>query len=163
MIKKIEAPPAPQAEVNQSSELEEMAAALLGTKDPAPEAAPEPEPAPVQRRRRKVVDDFDYGDEDLSPIEETGLSDSKFYRVVGSWRGMKRCLATTAVRGERQGAIKIKFEIAKDGSVTDSQIEDASNETAREISDCVNRQARKIRFPAFAGMDSVEKQAKFVF
>ncbi len=167
-VEKAEAPPAPVEEMDDSalsskaSELEALQASLLGLNKAAP--AEEAPPPPVRKkRRRKVVDDYDYGDENLDPVDENGLSDSAFYSVVGSWSGMKRCLATTTVRGERTGALKIKFEISKDGSVTDSDVEDPSNDAARQISDCVSKQARKIRFPAFAGMDSVSKQAKFVF
>ncbi|MEE2902612.1 MAG: hypothetical protein VYC39_09785 [Myxococcota bacterium] len=95
---------------------------------------------------------------------ESHLSDASFSRIVRDWRGVKTCVKSLTSRGMGgSGALRINFRINFDGSVASSKISDASNTIAQRVGNCVARQARKIRFPAYAGTEVVSKEAKFVF
>ena len=138
-----------------------LKAALSG---PSEQLEPEPEPTPRRRRRRRVVT------EEPEPEEPEGpgsLSDGKFQAVIADWVGMKRCLARNANRfrrGGASGALKLSLTIRGDGTVTKSEVVDASNSIARALAPCVERGAKRLRFPSFAGIsEHVEKTAKFVF
>ena len=124
-------------------------------------------PRPVDRRPADEPDEPEESVEEDVPVEEEipgTLSDSRFHAVVHSWRGVKNCLKTTAIRGElKNGAVSVAFTIRPDGTVKTSKIQSTSNDTARQVAPCIRRQAAKIRFPAFSGGDPVNKEAKFVF
>lgn len=140
---------------------------LLGLNKPSESETveePEQEEAPrqiVRRSRRRL---------DPEPEEEIegvalSLTDYDFQATVGSWGGVKRCLATSSVRGEEpmSGALQVSFKISSDGGVLESKVTEVSNEDARSLVPCVERKARRIRFPAFAGNEAITKTAKFVF
>lgn len=93
------------------------------------------------------------------------LSDGAFQSAITDWSGMKRCLASSAGRlDSSSGALRVKFVIRGDGQVVKSRVVETSNDVARAIAPCVEKRARRIRFPAFAqAADTVEKTAKFVF
>lgn len=100
-----------------------------------------------------------------APIDDTpiGLSDGEFQDAVGGWRGIQGCIAENAGYMEsRNGAMRVSFQIAADGSVSDCTVLDTSNAVAAAIAPCVQKKARRIRFPTFAG-DEATKVAKFVF
>jgi|GEM_PF-6156858 len=95
---------------------------------------------------------------------ESHLSDASFSRIVRDWRGVKTCVKSLTSRGMGgSGALRVNFRINFDGSVASSKVSDASNTIAQRVGNCVARQARKIRFPAYAGTEVVSKEAKFVF
>jgi len=137
-------------------ELDAIARTLLGL-----DQKNEPNVLRSQPRRREAGDASAVA---FTPEPEAGLSDATFYSVVGSWRGMKTCLASSQ-SGSRggNGALSVSFTIGQDGSVLSSRVSSASNDTAREIAPCVEEKAKKLKFPAFAGIDEVSKEAKFVF
>ena len=92
------------------------------------------------------------------------LSDASFSRIVRDWRGVRTCVKSLTSRGMGgSGALRVNFRINFDGSVASSKVSDASNTIAQRVGNCVARQARKIRFPAYAGTEVVSKEAKFVF
>jgi hypothetical protein len=132
--------------------------ALLGKQEEVVEPVVE---APKPRRARRPVIDDEPVDEE--PVD-LGLTDYDFQSTVGSWDGVKGCLATESERGEdrRRGALQVSFTIRADGAVLESKVIGASNEEAEELVPCVERKAKRIRFPAFAGTD-VTRTAKFVF
>jgi hypothetical protein len=135
--------------------------ALLGMNKP-PVAEPEEPPArPVRRRARPVEPIEDEPQEEL----DTTLSDYEFQSTVGSWSGVKSCLATNSQRREERmtGAIQMAFTIQGDGNVVESKVVEVSNDDAASLAPCVEKQARHIRFPTFAGNEQVTKTAKFVF
>ncbi|MEO1335148.1 MAG: AgmX/PglI C-terminal domain-containing protein, partial [Myxococcota bacterium] len=108
------------------------------------------------RRRAAAADIVDEPD-------VSNLSDMAFQDTVNSWRGMRTCLARSTLRGtDRNGAMKVAFKIRGDGSVSNCEVVETSNSVAATIAPCVERSARRIKFPAFGG-EEVEKQAKFVF
>ena len=167
------------AEAEKKAELEQMAATLLGKNNKDPHAgavvaaargrgSPSITRAPPRRRSRPepAEEVEEPSDDELEPepeIAET-LTDARFSRVVADWRGVKRCLSTTAIRGpQRNGALSISFKIGPDGAVQSSIVSDTSNDVARQIAPCVSRQAKKIRFPAYTNVEIVNKEAKFVF
>lgn len=95
---------------------------------------------------------------------ETHLSDASFSRIVRDWRGVKTCVKSLTSRGMGgSGALRVNFRINFDGTVASSKVSDASNAIAQRVGNCVARQARNIRFPAYAGTEVVNKEAKFVF
>ena len=94
----------------------------------------------------------------------THLSDASFSRIVRDWRGIKTCVKSLTSRGMGgSGALRVNFKINFDGTVASSKVSDASNPIAQRVGNCVARQARKMRFPAYAGTEVVSKEAKFVF
>jgi hypothetical protein len=102
-----------------------------------------------------------------APVEEVPsgpLSDGAFQSAIHAWRGLKACLtAQTTPPTDPSGAIKVAFTVAQSGEVVKSQVVECSNDTARTIAPCVEREARRIRFPAFAADEPITKEAKFVF
>ncbi len=161
------APAQPQQEQGQA----DLKAALLGTNKPKPTTQPEEKVAPaVAKRQRSKQRRAAPQPRDDRPLREeveapSGLSDGAFQAAIGDWRGMKRCLRSEAARLEsRNGALRVAFKIRGDGSVADSRVVETSNDTAKAIASCVEKRARRIRFPAFAKAENqVEKVAKFVF
>lgn len=143
-----------------------LAAALLGTgKAEVSEAAAPPRVRKARRRRRAQMAD-DGADERLVEDDEPpgALSDGAFQSVITDWSGMKRCLEGTARLGPSSGALQVRFLIRGDGQVVKSDVVGATNAAAKAIAPCVERRARRIRFPAFAAAsDEIEKTAKFVF
>lgn len=154
--------PAPAAEEPEPEPDPALREALLGLNKKSEVAeAPVQQPAPkriVRRVRRRPDPEPQAEEVDLS------LTDYDFQSTVGSWGGVKRCLATSSVRGDQpmSGALQVSFKISSDGEVIESKVTDVSNEDARTLASCVERKARRIRFPAFAGND-ITKTAKFVF
>lgn len=150
--------PEAEADADQAA----MAAALLGTDR---KEAPAETPRPRRANRRRRTPNPDYEDETLEEDTEPGsLSDGAFQSVITDWAGMKRCLAGKARLGPSSGALQVRFVIRGDGQVVKSDVVGATNAAAKAIAPCVERRARRIRFPAFAAAtDEIEKTAKFVF
>ncbi len=153
------------------AESDGLKAALLGLNKhaaPAAEADPDARPAVRSRargRRAKKTTAEEAGSVMGFPEipERPDLSDYQFQEAVNSWRGMRNCLARSTLRGtDRSGAMRVAFHIRGDGSVSKSEVVETSNTVAATIAPCVERAARRIRFPAFGGQE-VEKLAKFVF
>ncbi len=44
-----------------------------------------------------------------------------------------------------------------------TKVYDFSNEMAKSLADCVEREAKRVKFPAFTAAEPVVKEAKFVF
>jgi hypothetical protein len=154
-VTKVPEPPAPVAQQPDDPALKD---ALLGLNKPVAEEVQKPKP---MRRRARHVEEID---EPSGPEEPTSLSDYDFQYTVGNWSGVKSCLATNAQRGEEiKGAIAVAFTVGGDGTVKESKVISTSNERAETIAPCVEKKARHIRFPTFAGNDRVTKTAKFVF
>jgi hypothetical protein len=134
---------------------------LLGLDKPRPAAQPTGDADRARPRPRRVIVADD------APIEEVPsgpLSDGAFQSAIHAWRGLKACLtAQTTTPTDPSGAIKVAFTVAQSGEVVKSQVVECSNDTARTIAPCVEREARRIRFPAFAAEEPVTKEAKFVF
>jgi hypothetical protein len=133
---------------------------------PMPEAGPElrtTRKAPVTKRVNSPIS--------VRPVDEIAarglsatLTDSSFSEVMNGWRGIKTCVKSITRRGfGGSGALKVAFKINADGTVKESNIANASNLIAERVGSCVTRQARKIKFPAYAGTEIVNKEAKFVF
>ncbi|MEM7675451.1 MAG: AgmX/PglI C-terminal domain-containing protein [Myxococcota bacterium] len=140
-----------------STDENSLKAALLGLNRKDETTDPEPPPPRRTYRRPAIIDDV------VEEPEVRDLSDAAFQDAVNSWRGMRTCLARSTLRGtDRNGAMKVAFKIRNDGSVSNCEVVETSNSVAETIAPCVERSARRIRFPAFNG-DEVEKQAKFVF
>jgi len=174
--------PEPRAPSDESRD-DDLRAALLGldrpdagSRDAEPATEPEPEPEPDRepersaksRRQRRRAPDAGRPDEPagvVPPMPVGGLSDAEFNSALSDWRGVRSCLATEQVRGTatRNGAIRVAFTIADDGSVTEARVVEASNAFARALGPCVERAALRVEFPSFEGPPSVEKVAKFVF
>jgi hypothetical protein len=178
-------PPPPPAEPEVSPEeqarLEAMKAKLLGQKTPAEleaeaiaRAAAEAQAAEEAARlaaaetrapsRRRPKPSTDEDEEPELPTGPTTLSDAQFSSVVGGWRGVAHCLATTTIRGqERNGALSLGFTVSRDGLVKEVRVLSTSNDVAAQIAPCVSRGASKLKFPSFTAEDPAEKEAKFVF
>jgi hypothetical protein len=159
MAKAPVAPPVEEAPVSVDDPA--LKEALLGlNKKAAVEGTPAPRPI---RRRARPTETI----EEAQPEEEvdTELTDYEFQSTVGSWSGVKSCIATKSQRGEEKltGAIQLAFTIQGDGNVVESKVVDVSNEDAATLAPCVEKQAKHIRFPAFASNEPVTKTAKFVF
>lgn len=141
-----------------------MKAILLGERKKVEEVeAPPAEERPVQRvaKRRPAAP---LEDEPQAGGYEPNLSDSEFQAAIGTWRGVQSCLATNAARSDdASGALRLSFTIRADGAVVHSKVVDASNTIAEILAPCVERQAKRLRFPAFAEAGEVTKVAKFVF
>ena len=150
--------PAPAA----PSDTDAMRAALLGLNRPAQHDEPSVIEQPKPRRAKRVV-----RFEAEEPIEEgpTELTDSDFQAAIGGWRGLKSCLLESAqVRKEGiSGAMRVSFVISSGGDVLETKVFDESNDAVRSMSECVERQARAMKFRAFTAADQVTKEAKFVF
>lgn len=176
---KLYAPGAPTAEpepgapskpeTTPRSDGEALRAALLGSDKEPPSSETEPEPRRTRRPRRRVQTAETAETPEGEPLDEPAapgsLSDGAFQSVITDWSGMKRCLATATGRlGPGSGALEVAFTIRGDGQVVRSRVVETSNEVARAIAPCVERRAKRIRFPAFAATtDKVEKTAKFIF
>lgn len=161
--------PAPEVALQaeqQPSEDEALRAQLLGlNKQPAADqdqAEPEQRPAP-RRRARRQVPQAELRPLPMEPETSGTLSDGEFQAAVGSWRGVQSCLAQNAGHLEsRNGAMQVSFQIAGDGSVADCKVVGTTTEVAQLIAPCVEKKARRIRFPSYPGSEST-KVAKFVF
>ncbi len=155
--------PDPAPAIAEAAPVEDAALkdALLGLNKKPEMVEPQPAPAPRTIRRRAVqaVDE----PEDEVEEEITGLSDFDFQSTVGGWSGVKSCIATVSQRDRLSGALQVAFTIRANGNVVESKVVGASNDDARTLAPCVEKQARHIRFPTFAGNDDVTKTAKFVF
>jgi hypothetical protein len=150
------ATPAPPPE-----ESSEMAKTLLGlnAKPSALAAAPKPMKRPKSLRlaKEEEVDMSSY------PVEPHGLSDHQFQQAIDDWDGFRNCLAMAAYRNGRNaenGALKVQLEIEQSGAVVRSRVMESKSP---ELAECVASRSKKIRFPAFAGIDRVTKEAKFIF
>lgn len=162
------APAADQAAAPDS----ELRAQLLGLNkkkaevEEASQAEPEEPAARASVRRRRVTRASQSVGADAfggAEIGGGGLSDGEFQSTVNGWRGIQGCIAMNAGHYEdRSGALRISFEIAADGSVAGSKVVDTSNAVAQAIAPCVEKKARRLRFPSFSG-DQTTKVAKFVF
>jgi hypothetical protein len=98
------------------------------------------------------------------PEDPAMLSDAQFQSALGNWRGVKTCLAQQATpQQDTSGALKIKFTISGQGAVVTSQVYDFSNDSARNLADCLEREARRVKFPTFTSAEAITKEAKFVF
>lgn len=168
--RKIFAPPTPDLGVRSAPATadavsEDALQALAVVEAPEPEPAPE-EALPARRapRRRRTApsEPAEPLPEDVGPGQ---LSDGAFQSIINDWTGMKRCLASTTSRlGPSSGALRLAFTIRGDGQVVKSRVVETSNAAAKELAPCVERRARRLKFPAFAAAgDEVEKTAKFVF
>lgn len=138
-----------------------MRAALLGSNRPQQEEQKiieQPKPRRVKRAVRFETEET---------IEEapTELTDSDFQAAIGGWRGLKSCLLeSSASRKEAvSGALRVSFVISSSGEVLDTKVFDESNDGVRAMSDCVERQARSMKFRSFDATEQVTKEAKFVF
>ena len=151
-------PPPPPVEQPEDPALKN---ALLGLNEKPSITEAEPKPRPV-RRRRPLVEEIEEGP--MEPEGPTSLSDYDFQSTVGNWSGVKSCIATSSQRGEEvNGALAVAFTVGADGTVVESKVVETSNEHAETIAPCVEKKARHIRFPTFAGTEQVTKTAKFVF
>ncbi|HJL40729.1 MAG TPA: hypothetical protein RMG48_05440 [Myxococcales bacterium LLY-WYZ-16_1] len=99
------------------------------------------------------------------PSRGRGLSDAAFNGALSDWRGVQACIATEGqgATGPRNGALRVRFTIAPNGRVRDAEVVDSSNAFARSLAPCVERRARRVEFPEFAGKGPARKIAKFVF
>lgn len=145
------------------SEEKKLADQLLGlNKKPVETIAMAPKP---KRRRARPADDF-VDDQPWAEEEDDDgvLTDSMFQDTIEDWRGMRSCVAQATLRAnERSGALQVSFRIRGDGEVAACKVIDTSNAIAQAVAPCVERRARRIRFPAFGGEEDVTKVAKFVF
>lgn len=132
---------------------------------PAPTAAPAAAaaPAPAKRKVRRMEFTAEPETADV-PEDPAMLSDAQFQSALGNWRGVKTCLAQqTNPQQDTSGALKIKFTISGQGAVVTSQVYDFSNDSARNLADCLEREARRVKFPTFTSAEAITKEAKFVF
>ncbi len=159
---KVEPPPEVAKVEQPAGDPNALRDTLLGLNKPAPEPEVEtPQPTKARKTKRrptpKAIDD------DFVPPPVGGLSDYDFQAAIGNWSGMRRCLAEKNNRDENpNGAIQLKLKINNDGSVAESTVLDSSTAVAKAIAPCVQRRARRIRFPSFEGKAET-KTAKFVF
>lgn len=157
---------------------DEMKSTLLGLGEPDAGAAPEPqaevraEPDPPPRRRRREREQKQKPRTQpempgLRPDSSRGggLSDAAFNGALTDWRGVQSCIATEVQRGAgtQTGALRVAFKIQPDGSVLDAKVVETSSPFARSLSPCVERKAKRVEFPSFAGDEPAKKTAKFVF
>lgn len=140
-----------------------LADQLLGIRKTEETVATAPAPRPVAKKRRRVIETYaDDASADLEP-EAGVLSDFEFQDAIQAWSGMRRCIAEATTRSdERSGALRVSFRIGGDGAVRACKVVDTSNAVAAAIAPCVERNARRIQFPAYGG-DEMTKEAKFVF
>ena len=132
---------------------------------PAPTAAPAAAAAaaPAKRKVRRMEFSAEPETADV-PEDPAMLSDAQFQSALGNWRGVKTCLAQQATpQQDTSGALKIKFTISGQGAVVTSQVYDFSNDSARNLADCLEREARRVKFPTFTSAEAITKEAKFVF
>jgi hypothetical protein len=150
---------------------DEVKATLLGLNEkPTENAAGIFKPKARKRvmRRRAVAEDTAQSGEDENNDgfnrPQIGLSDADFHSTIERWRGMKSCLNTHKGRvDESRGALRISMKIMSSGEVAESNVFDESNEIAKLIAPCVEKQARQLKFPSFEGEPFAMKEAKFVF
>lgn len=150
--------PEPQAEAQVD---EAMKNALLGIKAPE-EEEPKAAPKRVVHRRARPLESEEIATEEV----DSSLSDFQFQSAVGNWRGVKACLSAKAQQAKPDdptGALKVAFTISDHGDVVSTKVYDFSNEMAKSLADCVEREAKRVKFPAFTAAEPVVKEAKFVF
>lgn len=156
-------PPADVKPAAPVAEAEAMAKTLLGL-NAKPQAALVAKPVKrrVPRKPRLAMPE----EPDMSsypPVLEPGLSDADFQQAIDEWGGFKNCLALAAYRNGRKaenGAVKVEFEIKQSGDVVRSRVKESKSP---ELAECIETRSKKLRFPAFAGIDRVTKEAKFLF
>jgi hypothetical protein len=145
-----------------------LRAQLLGlNKKPVADAvADQVEPQKAQTERRRGARRPAPPQDELRPEPQGamgGLSDGEFQAAVNGWRGIQSCLVENAGHMEsRNGAMQVSFQIAGDGSVAECKVVGTTTEVAQLIAPCVEKKARRIRFPAYPGSETT-KVAKFVF
>lgn len=163
----VEAPPAPTPEAPPATDTEasKLKETLLGlNKPPAPQ---EPVVAtiaasPAKKVKKKAV--VEEAQDEPEPAASGGLSDFEFQSAVGGWKGVRACLdESSALFDDPTGALQIAFTIKEDGSVAGLKVVDASTPVAQKIAPCVEKRAKRIKFPAFAGSEEITRTAKFVF
>ncbi len=160
---KVEPPPEIAKVDEPTGDANALRDTLLGLNKPPPAPEPEaPEPKVTRKPKRRTTTKAT-GATDFVPPPIGGLSDYDFQAAIGNWSGMRRCLAEKNNRDENpNGAIQLKLTINTDGSVAESTVLDSSTAVAKAIAPCVQRRARRIRFPSFEGKAET-KTAKFVF
>ncbi len=155
-VQKIEPPP--------SAEADAVAKTLLGLDKPKPSIQAAVQQKPAQRKAPRRPELIMPDETDLTDYAgEPGLSEADFQNAIEAWGGFKNCLAMAAYRNGRQnenGAVKVEFEIQQTGTVVRSKVLESGSP---ELAECVESRSKNIRFPAFAGAESVTKAAKFVF
>jgi hypothetical protein len=174
--KPIEQPPPPAPVVENEAAAKEMDQArdtLLGLNKPVvkPEQEPVQERVAVTTKKKRVVrEETSESVEDMYPprrdeLDDGGLSDQKFRETIESWRGMRNCVETSKVRTARtSGALRMSLKINGAGDVLGGRVFDESNDAARKVGRCVERQFASLKFPAFeTRAPMVVKEAKFVF
>jgi hypothetical protein len=116
---------------------------------------------PKPRRIHRIVEE----EEEVVDEGPKILTDGAFQATIGNWRGVKSCVAEAeaARKEDVTGALRVAFMISSEGEVLDTKVYDASSDSSRAITPCVERQAKLVRFPAFSAAESVTKEAKFVF
>jgi hypothetical protein len=159
---KEEPPPPPSDDALKSS--------LLGLNQPAPkDSLFNKKRRVVHRVRRRHATEEQVQpqetEESDSMAQPSGpLSDADFHATMEKWRGVKGCLGTHKSRVEdSNGALRIAMKITGAGEVVECHVFDESNDVARQIAPCVEKQAKLLRFPSFVGDEAVVKEAKFVF
>lgn len=161
-IAKVEKPQQELAAIapQQAEDSSAMRDALLGLNKPKQEEE-RVAPKRARRARPQIIEDVS-----APAVEEefpTELSDRAFQSAIGNWRGVKSCLvAQQAQNKEVEGSIRVSFVISGSGDVLEAKAFDESNASVKEISECVERQAKMVKFRPFSGED-VAKEAKFVF
>jgi hypothetical protein len=106
----------------------------------------------------------------LAPVEKKrpkGLSDQAFYAALDSWRGPEACAretgGTASVQTDARAALRMRFTIDPDGEVKQTKTTQAEGPSADRLRPCIERRAKELRFPAFAGREAVERDATFIF
>jgi hypothetical protein len=153
--------PSPSSQPQAEAVVDEaMKNALLGIKEP--EEEPKAPAKRVVHRRARPLESEEIASEEV----DSSLSDFQFQSAVGNWRGVKACLsakAQVAKADDPTGALKVSFTISDHGDVVSTKVYDFSNEMAKSLADCVEREAKRVKFPAFTAAEPVVKEAKFVF
>lgn len=169
-------PPQPVKQPEPEVVPEELDAArdtLLGLNKAKPEAEPVAVAETIEqkpRRKRVVREETTETVEDIYESRESrggggGLSDAKFRETIESWRGMKSCVETSKTRAaSTSGALRVSLKISGNGEVLKGRVFDESNDTAKKVGRCVEKQLASLKFPAFESDDpAITKEAKFVF
>lgn len=154
-----------------AEELDAARDTLLGLNkaEPKPELAAERVVEQKPRRKRMVREETTETVEDVYETRERrgggGLSDAKFRETIESWRGMKSCVETSKTRAAAtSGALRVSLKISGNGEVLKGRVFDESNDTAKKVGRCVEKQLASLKFPAFESDDpAITKEAKFVF
>lgn len=158
--------PAAERPAEDPAALAKQLAALSGGQAAQPEVAAAA-PAPAKRKvRRPLRPVEDSGSSEEAYQDPTKLSDAQFQNAIGNWRGVKACIAKATVASREasgSGAVKIAFTISGQGEVVTSKVYEFSNDYARTMGDCLEREAKRVKFPSFTAEASITKEAKFVF